>query len=395
MVDDLSRTPGAYLKRVLEDGGRPYRYRSRLRGLLGWPESEGVKVRFARPLPWQRFPYARPQFIGELNVADEWQSRSSNTITYIENDFQNLPAARPERFWEPVEDESYPAALSPARPRPAAQITAQPEAEQDEAKPAMARSPAAAPSGIQARGTPLAQPSTPTLSEPPVAPRQAPIPGEPQRQDAAQTAAQNAAQNAAPAPGTAMGDVTTLYIPGAMKGPAPAGKTDNQHTPAGRQALPAAEEIHPAPGAVENPAPAMQPPTMEAPSPTGRPAQAARPELRRAQPAHKAVQRAPSASVPEQAGADSPPESQAWNVPAKPWHEPDPVLSSAPRPAVKAPPPPRPVEAPAETAAAKPPAAPVPAVTYTPAARQIVRPGGRPAYWERRHLIRRRPRLLR
>ena len=64
-------TSQGYLSRLLTDGARPFRYRSRVRGLLGLPEISGVQVNFPQPLPAAGFPYVRPRFTGEFEFPDE------------------------------------------------------------------------------------------------------------------------------------------------------------------------------------------------------------------------------------------------------------------------------------------------------------------------------------
>lgn len=60
-----------YLHRVLAGGARSFRYRSRIRKLLGLPESSGVGVIFSKPLPFGGFAYVVPRFSGEFEFPDE------------------------------------------------------------------------------------------------------------------------------------------------------------------------------------------------------------------------------------------------------------------------------------------------------------------------------------
>lgn len=53
-------SPDGYLRGVLADGARPFRYRGVVRGLLGAPEDTGVEVAFATGLPVPGFVYAHP-----------------------------------------------------------------------------------------------------------------------------------------------------------------------------------------------------------------------------------------------------------------------------------------------------------------------------------------------
>ena len=70
-----SKTEGAAKAlsvRVLPDGARPFRYRCRVRALLGLPESSDVEMNFFKPLPVADFGYVRPRFTGEFDFSDEF-----------------------------------------------------------------------------------------------------------------------------------------------------------------------------------------------------------------------------------------------------------------------------------------------------------------------------------
>lgn len=60
-----------YLRGVLAEGLRPFRYRRRIRALLGLAESGGVEMTFAKPLPIGGFAYVRPRFSAEFDISDE------------------------------------------------------------------------------------------------------------------------------------------------------------------------------------------------------------------------------------------------------------------------------------------------------------------------------------
>lgn len=71
MVGDSADRPSSYLRTVLNDGIQPFRYRSRIRLLLGLPADDGVQVSFARPLPDVGFVYVQPRFTGNYDASGE------------------------------------------------------------------------------------------------------------------------------------------------------------------------------------------------------------------------------------------------------------------------------------------------------------------------------------
>lgn len=91
-----------YLHAVLVDGVRPFRYRSRVRSLLGTPESEEQPLRFAPPLPPVGFKYIH------LTESDwpiiAWTSAEETSAAFVaaeevepDAEIQRPPApARPE-----------------------------------------------------------------------------------------------------------------------------------------------------------------------------------------------------------------------------------------------------------------------------------------------------------
>ena len=89
-----------YLRRVLADGARPFRYRGGVRALLGEPDSPGL-LRATLPAPRPQFSYRRPAWTGEIEVPDGV-----------------LTMARRSLDWPGVDDR--PGGDGPAAPRPAA-----------------------------------------------------------------------------------------------------------------------------------------------------------------------------------------------------------------------------------------------------------------------------------
>jgi len=65
-----------YLHRLLADSARPFRFRGRIRALLGLPDSSGVHVNFSKPLPPGAFAYLVPRFSGEFEFPDELLAES-------------------------------------------------------------------------------------------------------------------------------------------------------------------------------------------------------------------------------------------------------------------------------------------------------------------------------
>ncbi len=71
MATETGGAERAYLHRLLADGARPFRFRGRIRTLLGQPESSGVQVNFSKPLPLGAFAYVLSRFRGEFEIPDE------------------------------------------------------------------------------------------------------------------------------------------------------------------------------------------------------------------------------------------------------------------------------------------------------------------------------------
>lgn len=88
--------PGGYIYGLLADGSRNFRYRNRVRALLGLPASEGVKVSFGSLLSdMMNFTYPQPQFTRGFYLPDETPDPPARGLTYIEDEVINLPLAHP------------------------------------------------------------------------------------------------------------------------------------------------------------------------------------------------------------------------------------------------------------------------------------------------------------
>jgi len=65
MQSNRQQTLNSYLKNIMADGAKPFRYRSGVRSLLGIPDSEGGDLALSPILPPAAFRYTHHQFMGE------------------------------------------------------------------------------------------------------------------------------------------------------------------------------------------------------------------------------------------------------------------------------------------------------------------------------------------
>lgn len=65
MQSDRQQTLNSYLKNIVADGSKPFRYRSGVRSLLGIPDSEGGDLALSPILPPAAFRYTHHPFMGE------------------------------------------------------------------------------------------------------------------------------------------------------------------------------------------------------------------------------------------------------------------------------------------------------------------------------------------
>ncbi|MCK5232715.1 MAG: hypothetical protein KAR13_20745, partial [Desulfobulbaceae bacterium] len=65
MQSDRQQTLNSYLKNIVADGSKPFRYRSGVRSLLGIPDSEGGDLALSPILPPAAFRYTHHLFMGE------------------------------------------------------------------------------------------------------------------------------------------------------------------------------------------------------------------------------------------------------------------------------------------------------------------------------------------
>jgi len=92
-VTESEGSSGRYLYGVLMDGSRIFRYRSRVRALLGLPTCEGVKVSYGSiSSNLMDFTYPHTQSRGEFDLPDQTPDKPGRGITSIEDDFINSPA---------------------------------------------------------------------------------------------------------------------------------------------------------------------------------------------------------------------------------------------------------------------------------------------------------------
>jgi len=78
------RADKGYLYHLLADGAGPFRYRSRVRALLGFPEYGGVQMNFSKPLSIGGFSYVVPRFRGEFEFPDDLVSAGSRSVVHGE-----------------------------------------------------------------------------------------------------------------------------------------------------------------------------------------------------------------------------------------------------------------------------------------------------------------------
>jgi hypothetical protein len=99
MASDTAGAKG-YLHHCLSDGAEAFRYRGRVRALLGFPELTGIRVNFSKPLPVAGFQYVVPRFTGEFEFPDELLPGRPRTMTYsepIEHSERRTTGNPPER----------------------------------------------------------------------------------------------------------------------------------------------------------------------------------------------------------------------------------------------------------------------------------------------------------
>src|ERR1035441_6451942 len=83
MGSNIGSPAKGYLYRLLADGARPFRYRSRVRTWLGVPDC-GIEMNFSKPLPIAGFSYVVPRFMGEFEFPDDVVSAASRLVVHAE-----------------------------------------------------------------------------------------------------------------------------------------------------------------------------------------------------------------------------------------------------------------------------------------------------------------------
>lgn len=125
MAPKVKSSGKGYLWRSLAWAVEPFYFRSRVRALLGLPDTGGVQMNFPQPLPFGGFTYAIPQFSGLVEIPDKSigaARRSSQTSqTFLPDlaaapprtgrEFQSLSVTRPVSAVVP----SNPALGAPAK----------------------------------------------------------------------------------------------------------------------------------------------------------------------------------------------------------------------------------------------------------------------------------------
>jgi hypothetical protein len=80
MANEVERGATGYFRRLLLNGATPFRYRSRVRALLGLPDNGGVQLHYAGPLPVAGFPYVVPRFTGEFEIPEPRAAGSPQAV---------------------------------------------------------------------------------------------------------------------------------------------------------------------------------------------------------------------------------------------------------------------------------------------------------------------------
>jgi hypothetical protein len=97
MASDSGSQVRSYFRQLLADGARPFRYRGRVRTLLGLPEVNGVPMKFAKPLPFAGFTYITSKFSAESAFSDDasvsWSGEPPNEkmVTSVHRGSSFLP----------------------------------------------------------------------------------------------------------------------------------------------------------------------------------------------------------------------------------------------------------------------------------------------------------------
>ena len=108
MAGNLQSAGTGYLHRLLADAAQPFRYRARVRALLGFPEIGGPAMNFSAPLPSAGFRYFVPRFRAEFDLPEDRPAPTS-AVT----------------FWDAPEPRPQPVPATP--PSPQAAPVAQPQ----------------------------------------------------------------------------------------------------------------------------------------------------------------------------------------------------------------------------------------------------------------------------
>jgi len=84
MVRETESGQKSYLQRSLAEGAKPFRFRGRVRSLLGRPHSDGVEVNFSNPLSIPGFTYVVPRSTGQFERPDELFTGGPRRATHAE-----------------------------------------------------------------------------------------------------------------------------------------------------------------------------------------------------------------------------------------------------------------------------------------------------------------------
>jgi hypothetical protein len=373
-----------YLRGVLADGARPFRYRTGVCELLGQPPDAGVRVRFAAAMPRAGFTYLRRYGDGSADVpvgVQRWLGLVADDLTE-----PSAPAA-------PARTRSAPPGPAPAADQSLADPPGQPRG--------LAESRPTGP----APDVTIVIPGTTTRPD-----RSGPAPG---HGDPLRPGSSGVAEPGTPPGGWSPGRAGGAVRPGASAEPAsrppvatvvavgglddrggPGTAPDSWPDDRPRLDPPAGppSPVRTAGSATAVPAPSSTIVTTAAPAPvpvaTSRPV----PDLAVARPVTTIQPRRMPGT------AASTPAGTPWSPPAAPAGEPTATLPVA-APVTGWPyrraAPPRPAVPPPDHIEAEPPPPAAPPVVVVPAPEPVPGPAGTPLFWERRYLTRLRARILR
>ena len=148
MATEAGDAGKGYLHGLLADGACSFRFRGRIRVLLGLPESSGVQVNFSKLQPLGAFAYVLPRFSGEFAFPDEFLAKNPFPSKELVEGMVDLGHRRP---LESVDRGQTKFAVHPGQ---AARPTVPPSVQPDDAVAKQPRASELKPSGEPAQQAP-------------------------------------------------------------------------------------------------------------------------------------------------------------------------------------------------------------------------------------------------